>query len=162
MCTTLLCVVTDIVLNVGVKNWLFDFEATMIHAHQDVLLHSAASGCFFIQAVHRKMDSLGWRQHHLDDSDFRHRVMAHEARQCPSETPTKVKAALEEAKRSYEAMQELTEAKDELQGLVEMAMTIPVRSQADFTDGSRRCVEESKTKQRHDVTTPSSLCVFFH
>ena len=162
MYTTLLCMVTDIVPDVGVKNWLFDFEASMIHVHQDVLLHSAALGCFFIQAVHRKMDSLGWRQHHLDDSDFRHRVMAHEARQCPSETPTKVKAALEEAKRSYEAMQELTEAKDELQGLVEMAMTISVRSQADFTDGSNAVLRNQRPNR--DMMSPHLLpyVCFFH
>ena len=62
--------VVILVPDLGVKNWVFDFEACMIHTHQEAFPHSKASGCFF-----HLSQALGWRQHHLENSEFRRRVM---------------------------------------------------------------------------------------
>ena len=74
--TTLLRMVTDMVPDAGVKNWLFDFAASMSHAHQDVLPHFVASG-FFHLSDYASQNGVPWgrRQHCLDNSEFRCRVM---------------------------------------------------------------------------------------
>ena len=58
--------------------WLTDFEASMIGAHREVLPGSSSRGCFFhlTQAIHRKVDSMGYRERYTTDLGFKRRVLA--------------------------------------------------------------------------------------
>ena len=58
--------------------WIFDFELSMINAHKEIFNHTSSLGCFFhlTKAVHRKVDSMGFRQKYMEDATFRHRVMS--------------------------------------------------------------------------------------
>ena len=58
--------------------WVFDFEASMVHAHREVMSESTAVGCFFhfTKAIDRKVASLGFRVKYTEDVEFRRRVLA--------------------------------------------------------------------------------------
>ena len=50
----------------------------MISAHRELMPDGVSAGCFFhfSKAVHRKIDSMGWRQKYTEDAAFRRRVVA--------------------------------------------------------------------------------------
>ena len=58
--------------------WLVDFEAAMINAHHQVFTGTHTMGCFFhlTQSIHRKVDSMGYRERYSHDVEFRRRVTA--------------------------------------------------------------------------------------
>ena len=57
---------------------IFDFEASMINAHCEVLLECVSVRCFlhFTKSILRKVESLGHRVKYDEDMDFRRRVVA--------------------------------------------------------------------------------------
>ena len=58
--------------------WLVDSEASMINVLSEVLPSSAPMGCFllFCKAIHRKVDSMGFREKEPQHLEFRPRVVA--------------------------------------------------------------------------------------
>ena len=71
-------IVLDLVPGVVSKTWVFDFEASMVSAHRELMVDGVSAGCFFhlSNAVHRKIDSMGWRRKYAEDASFRRRVVA--------------------------------------------------------------------------------------
>ena len=53
--------------------WIFDFEMSMMSAHKEIFSHSSSLGCFFnlTKAIHRKVDSMGFRQKYLEYASLR-------------------------------------------------------------------------------------------
>ena len=74
----LLRITTELAPCVTQKPWLFDFQASMMQANQEIKPGATMGGCFFhlSKAVLTKVELIGCRTRYMEDTEFRLRVLA--------------------------------------------------------------------------------------